>query len=467
MKAIAIGCACLLLAGVLPAMALEEAFEIPVAYILTVEEREKTHFSSGTGGTESFFHMVNFSGYLDEEYGYDEQWLGESYNYYDVNITRGKVAAWVQTVTQVVDFEGTGCRVNETLQGNLLSVNVEGNDISGREHSYWAVFDLRTQTQLSLSDLFYDGFNYIGYINSTILSMGYNEMLRDGSTWPEDYLNDSLALSEYFLKRPFTGLPNDYPHFSMAYGENNGTDLILHIPSPNPFWKEAMQLHIPLSHEVSPYAGCRVDVSLSLQEAGEGLAFSLPVVSIDQGAYPVAEAVINEAIAQMGDEVRRRPEMFSQEDGDLMEAVVLQWGQWLSVYFPTPEDGYWGRIYEGWRPVVTGAVFDLHTGERVSFSRKNFNGIAGFFGPHVDADLTASYEEWETGTLTPAHFWYGDPALEQLTFLDMWLVSEPYKSDPHKKPYVVIRAQMEDGQVLRFERLAENVLSYSASSGGK
>jgi hypothetical protein len=69
-----------------------------------------------------------------------------------------------------------------------------------------AVFNLRTGKRLSLSDLFYDGANYIDLINSEIVSQ-----TEEVSGW------GSIEY-EWTQKRSFSGLPRDYPYFYVTNG---------------------------------------------------------------------------------------------------------------------------------------------------------------------------------------------------------------------------------------------------------
>ena len=54
-----------------------------------------------------------------------------------------------------------------------------------------------------LSDIFYDGYNYIQYINKCI--------------WDTIYFGNDDLYGESFLKRPYAGIPADYPNYEMGF----------------------------------------------------------------------------------------------------------------------------------------------------------------------------------------------------------------------------------------------------------
>ena len=90
-----------------------------------------------------------------------------------------------------------------------------------------------------LSDLFFDGFNYIQYINGEIVA-ALNDV--DHDFWY------SLPLEERHLTRPFPGIPNDYPLYDAGMGY-----LYILFPDYNPFFTEAFSFYINLTEDISPY----------------------------------------------------------------------------------------------------------------------------------------------------------------------------------------------------------------------
>ncbi len=94
-----------------------------------------------------------------------------------------------------------------------------------------------------LSDIFYDGFNYIQYINSAIV----NEI----NLHESPYLIDSYIEME--IKRSFSGIPNDYPNYELIdYGDGR-TYIVINFPVGNPFFNGQESFSIPLTSDISPY----------------------------------------------------------------------------------------------------------------------------------------------------------------------------------------------------------------------
>jgi hypothetical protein len=99
-----------------------------------------------------------------------------------------------------------------------------------------------------LSDIFYDGFNYIRYINSEIVSY---------MNTPESAHQYSVSLSGPLLsesvKRPFTGIPNNYTNYELRDTYNNVRYLHIILPEGNPFFNGIIGFDIRLTDDISPY----------------------------------------------------------------------------------------------------------------------------------------------------------------------------------------------------------------------
>lgn len=102
------------------------------------------------------------------------------------------------------------------MTGNILSVNIsmyqyifDGNNEKYKNDYYAMNYDILTGKQLRLSDLFTDGCD-VGALLNPIIS--------------------AKLSSSNQLKRPFRGLPKDYPNFSLQ-----GDGLVLFMPSSNPY----------------------------------------------------------------------------------------------------------------------------------------------------------------------------------------------------------------------------------------
>ena len=91
-----------------------------------------------------------------------------------------------------------------------------------------------------LSDLFYDGFNYIRYINERILA---------DLTWFDYGSWEVITWLEQYQKRPFIGVPNDYPNYEIR----NMGSLLITLPSDNPFFAQGKDFYIDLTEDISPY----------------------------------------------------------------------------------------------------------------------------------------------------------------------------------------------------------------------
>ena len=95
-----------------------------------------------------------------------------------------------------------------------------------------------------LSDVFYNGFNYIEYINGEII----NQLQ---TAFDEEHLMPVLV-EDRDSKRSFHGIPNDYPHYELSsYG--GSSVLIIQFSADNPFFTGEKNVHIPLFSDISPY----------------------------------------------------------------------------------------------------------------------------------------------------------------------------------------------------------------------
>jgi hypothetical protein len=87
-----------------------------------------------------------------------------------------------------------------------------------------------------LSDVFYDGFNYIEYINGEIM-----EQINSPSSFSE-FLGVPASVEN--AKRPFTGIPHDYPNFKIeAWDDIPECLLQIDLPANNPFFDRALSFN--------------------------------------------------------------------------------------------------------------------------------------------------------------------------------------------------------------------------------
>ncbi len=343
----------------------EAEFYPPIEYSFDLRDREITHESSGTGGAEPRLEQVFVPGGTQT---YADWWIMGDQSDLARKRMQTVVDTWKQAAHQAWASEDDPGEIEfrERLVGRLLSVYSEGHNSIGDPPC--AVFDLVTGRQLKLSDLFYDGFNYIDYIN-TFLAQQPDQCYHCN-------ISDNGPIESMF-KRPFSGLARDYPYFGVHYpGEIDGIDdplpvmLKLLWTRENPFWQAPMlgygsqtfdytYVGVPLAHWASPYGECLLEVQKK-PVPWQGLTLYAPQVSIDQGRYPEAEAKINQALRAMTDtflnmEIEDAVDPSGWGYGQL-EPYLARRGQTLYVSFGVPTEHSYVTVFEG--------SFDLHTGER-------------------------------------------------------------------------------------------------------
>ena len=267
--------------------------------------------------------------------------------------------------------------------------------------------------QLALSDLFYDGFNYIDYIN-TFLTQNPDQCYHT-------YWNENGPIEEMF-KRPFAGLARDYPYFgaiypSGVYEVDDPLPVMLELfwTDANPYWQAPMMdagmgtitedyyfVGVPLTHWASPYGECLIDVALT-PERWQDFTLYAPHISIDQGRYPEAEKKINQVLEQMSASLRemRIPDAVDDSEFGYYQIVpyIVSRGQTLHVHLdvPTPTNNV--TVFDG--------SFDLHTGERLMDIGSRIDGNAALIEltvPFQAKHLGISQEE---AALRVSNAWEG------------------------------------------------------------
>lgn len=291
-------------------------------YVWNLEDRERVTQSSGTGGAQPVESVdwqpeikaapqrdykprpIDLSVYpqverlvrewledsADEPVLRNDQGWGYSYGDYLSSYTINGFRAWVHgRVLTVVYERDTACRV--------------------------AHFDLLLQKRLFLSDFFYDGVNYIDFINLQLLRVRTEDQ-PDWDYWGIDrtyyYDNDddegwdsprnkmlqsaSTNVEELVMRRPFSGFPRDYPFFYIRDDK-----LLFSIDEANPFFSREngldwIELSVPLPHWLSPYGSCTMALDYEKMTAPDLETNDIPLVRLDEGRYPQAEAKINDEI---------------------------------------------------------------------------------------------------------------------------------------------------------------------------
>lgn len=219
-----------------------------------------------------------------------------------------------------------------------------------------------------LSDLFFDGFNYIRYINSEIVSQLDRVVLYD------DWLQ--LHWGEANQTRPFTGIPNDYPNYELNYMGG----LIVSFPEGNPFFGRGINLYVNLTEDISPYGSAGLansNYTVTYDYARRIMPrVDLFTMSVDIPGRPGVSARINDRLKSWTDGLPDSE--FSVELINGFVAYIASWGgegDW--TYKLQPSAGLWRdylsvsyslHTYDGpsfHMPMVFTICFDIRTGDAV------------------------------------------------------------------------------------------------------
>ena len=200
-----------------------------------------------------------------------------------------------------------------------------------------------------LSDVFYDGFNYIQYINSEITSQ--------------------ILAHEYTSKRPFPGIPNDYPHYGFL-GEGWLTIL---FPYDNPFFDGSMTFQIHLTEDISPYGSGQQDrIPVTYNYDREMLpGIDLFTIRINLPDEPDITERINQRLQAWTDgfpgdeESKKLLEEFARWLGTekyhyRFYPLYGQWKNYISVTYDLDCEFFNDM------PVVYTICFDMNTGDEVN-----------------------------------------------------------------------------------------------------
>jgi hypothetical protein len=226
-----------------------------------------------------------------------------------------------------------------------------------------------TNVRRPLSDMFFNGFNYIQHINAELIREFHavRASMEGAATWEEE-----------LLIRPFTGIPNDYPHYSLRFDGQN-MHLNIMFPAGNPFFGRALNLSVRLTDDISPY-GTPPD-RLSVQYGlGSRLLPRVDLLTIDL-YLPEAPEIAAKINGQLRNWERGFPDDEEAMDllAEFMQAVYPDAAGWNIgwVYRLQPTYGVWRdilsvsyitQIFDGptnWLPMVFTIAFDLRTGEQV------------------------------------------------------------------------------------------------------
>lgn len=275
------------------------------------------------------------------------------------------------------------CGIDVYREGNLLHIITDPMERGGL-HEYF-VFDMQTQKKIELSDLFFDGFDYMDYIN------GYISKHTADALYLFEY-NDYRegSLQELLQKRPFTGYMNDYPSFSVQNGM-----LLLHVQPDDPYFMHNIGgyrhviLEIPLLPEFCPFGNRRILYRNTYQQVGDFKIVHLEVnAEGDQQLIAVLDQV-NESMGGMYDGVDQVARQVSEivkasglapEMGDIafytstltFDDAILVWLEDASDYSMNvvlPQDVY----------VIDARLISLQSGKPLSLEPL-FEAVSGLVG---------------------------------------------------------------------------------------
>jgi len=289
---------------------------------------ENTTMSSGTGGSVSLLGNEAVYSMDDSEYRFYKDEDGQT-----VELKADNVLRFINEYRiSRADYSWPYPAV-ETIY-NLVTVD----DVT---------FDVLTDSRIQLSDLFYDGVNYIEYVNAHIFDAGSSYIWYKYENAPnyEEFYSESYT--PLLRRSPFTGIPADYPLFYVVKDRLNRARLAVCFPEDNPFFSQAYTSYIPLPSSISPY-GRHVCVYVSEPEAMNGVSIIVPTVQLEGRAQ--AQAKANALIRSTATQAVATITTLSREGfyEDFEALLDIPWqpdvylnGDVLSVYYcclPSPND---------------------------------------------------------------------------------------------------------------------------------
>ncbi|MCL1855721.1 MAG: hypothetical protein FWF86_08310 [Clostridia bacterium] len=250
------------------------------------------------------------------------------------------------------------------------------DDAFGLAGPYTRIYDVNSGAVLTLPEVFYDGFDFYDYINT------YLTLLPEGTsingyytTWPPSILNFrqpfTLALD---ASTPFTIFPD---HYGQAYVQIVLPDEFYDVYEDDDviFRDTRYFLFVPLTHDISPWGGCTVDMRYQETETPSGMRLMKPALRIDGGRLLAVEDQINAALDGM------LPGVLQALDAALPGLQYLYDDPeaspgWVQA-FPSVADHYAAVSYHLMYfdydigsfdrvALLAVAAFDLHTGERIA-----------------------------------------------------------------------------------------------------
>ena len=345
-----------------------------------------TRNSAGTGGKE----YRGYQGDIWEAYDFDStlqrinyRELGEEYSWVTPDVDSNQLRAQNMANQELQDdineflmdsfrfFTDMNADYFNSWSGNaypLVAITVGGYG-EGGYLEFCEVYDLVLEKRLQLSDLFYDDFNFIVWLNQELSGTIYSPGWWSGSS--EDNV----------LKRPFSGIAADYPHFSLYPGSVSFTFL-----PKNPFFNSMWYLSAELTSDISPYGNYYPygvwRINRRQRSLAEHLILQTMQISID--GNQAASAKINAQLSTIFDEIT---EAYAAQLGSYLDLIRdYNYGSdyYYSIYEPVRQPdllfcssgvqgpylavnfqflGIW--LGQSNIPQVQNVYFDLRSGEMV------------------------------------------------------------------------------------------------------
>ncbi len=323
----------------------------------------------------------------------------------------------------------TGSSITESysLWNGLVSVD-QSSQMSGSGKALHSVFDGGTGNKLRLSDLFYDSFDYLTYLNNAILG-GDATVFGDR----ESFMG---VVGSGWQTRPFFGISADFDQFAVS----DTGDLRLFLPMFNPYFLVDVTFVIPLYRSFSPYGSD--DLRLSGYDSVPVGAFTLCLPQVRGNNAETAarvnqkvKAFVESSITSLRDTniFRDAVALIPKSSVSGLVSVDIVNSKYLSVslrrnFGIPPIDG-------SSLAVLTFDVDTLETVDPLSFLPPSFDWKTAIYGSDLFALDYPGYGN--SGTLSD-DFTPGDaPTLRNAHFADGNLVVEMQISDTKAVSVVV------------------------------
>jgi len=223
-----------------------------------------------------------------------------------------------------------------------------------------------------LSDLFFDGYNYVRYINGKIM-----EEINKGD--PDEWRIGTWG--DVHQTRPFIGIPNNYPNYEISYRGY----LWIVFPQSNPFFNYAASFYISLSSDISPYGTEQLDECKITYEyaASTKPGVKLLAAGVELRDKPDASKRLNEQLKAWTESLLNNKEIMQRLNSYVIWSSDVALDDWKEKYAAVTLIPYIGK----WRDYLTVTYmlsvfedesssmlsticFDINTGDAVSLPEK-------------------------------------------------------------------------------------------------